>query len=508
MALAGCTGGTPQRDDDGPDPVTSAAGPEEYDGTVTLEDGRGLHLHCVGEGSPTVMTEAGDEDAGDAYDGVVDVVAETTRICQYDRANLGSSDTAPGPRQLDDLVGDLAGVLEKGEVPGPYLLVGSSGGGYIVAGYAETHPDQTAGVVLVDTSEPFPDPPRFIVEETDPDAPENVEHRDYLQVEKDAWAGRTSLGDIPVIVISNEFTPGEIDEARTESEKHAMRTNVAHSRGWFALSPHARQVVVHTGHDVTGIAPDIVASLIVQAVDEVRGTPHDALAEPTLSGPLYMGGDLTQMTLECFGHGSPTVLLEAGDDSGARDVFPDEMLRRLARHHLTCAYDRLGTGRSSEPSEERRSLSDVVAATDRMLSAAGVPGPYLLVGSSGGGMVATAFARLHPERVAGLVLLDVGVPNPHLGREFHGAEAWGGPEHIDWVAGEREMALVERIGTFPVLVLAAADGQTDDPRDQRFWFRLSPRSTLRVVPGDHDFYQQDPAATARAVLRLAQGATS
>ena len=49
---------------------------------------------------------------------------------------------------------------------------------------------QIAGLVFIDTAAPFRNPPREIVEETDPDNPANIEKRDYLQVEKDAWEDR------------------------------------------------------------------------------------------------------------------------------------------------------------------------------------------------------------------------------------------------------------------------------------------------------------------------------
>ncbi len=98
-----------------------------------------------------------------------------TRTCVYDRANLGRSGPAPGPRGLGEVVGDLDRLLDAAQIPGPYILVGTSGGGYITAGYAFAHPEQVAGMVFVDTGAPFRNPPREIVEETDPNNPENVE---------------------------------------------------------------------------------------------------------------------------------------------------------------------------------------------------------------------------------------------------------------------------------------------------------------------------------------------
>ena len=135
-----------------------------------------------------------------------------TRTCVYDRANLGRSDPSPGPRQLADLVADLEGLIKAGKIPGPYVLVGSYGGGYIPVGYAVDHPDQIAGMVFVEVTAPFPTPPAEIVELTRWDSPSNVEHRDFLQVEKDAWAARRRVGEIPMTVISTKYSAAAIKE--------------------------------------------------------------------------------------------------------------------------------------------------------------------------------------------------------------------------------------------------------------------------------------------------------
>ena len=84
-------------------------------------------------------------------------ISEVARTCVYDRANLGRSDPAAGPRGLSDLVGDLEALLQAAKIPGPYVLVGTSGGGYITAGYAYEHPDEVAGMVFVET------PPRSAI---------------------------------------------------------------------------------------------------------------------------------------------------------------------------------------------------------------------------------------------------------------------------------------------------------------------------------------------------------
>ncbi|HYH58450.1 MAG TPA: alpha/beta hydrolase [Thermoleophilaceae bacterium] len=258
IALAGC--GDDEDDPSGspeegttPNSETTPSASEGLDRVVKVDGDRGLYVRCAGSGSPTVVMEGGDGDTSDSYAFAEPAVSKVTRVCVYDRANLGQSDPAPGPRGLADLVGDLAGWLEAAEIPGPYVLVGTSGGGYITAGYAVEHPQNTAGLVLIDTAAPFQNPPKEIVAETDPANPENVEKRDYLQVEKDAWNARRRIGDIPVKVVSVK-----------------MRRNVERQKGWLVLSPRAEQIVVNTGHAVEEDDPELVIDVILDAVKEAR----------------------------------------------------------------------------------------------------------------------------------------------------------------------------------------------------------------------------------------------
>ena len=244
--------------------------PQGVDGVVKIDGDRGLYVRCMGSGSPTVVMEGGDGDTSDSYAFAEPAVSEVTRACVYDRANLGRSDPAPGPRGLSELVGDLERLLRAAEIPGPYVLVGTSGGGFITAGYAYAHPNQVAGMVFVDTGAPLENPPREIVEETDPNNPTNVERRDYLQVEKDAWAGRRRIGDIPVAIVSVKFSAEAIDESPFPAERRAMQRNVERQQGWLVLSPHAKQVVVHTGHAVEEEKPDLVIDVILDVVKEAR----------------------------------------------------------------------------------------------------------------------------------------------------------------------------------------------------------------------------------------------
>ena len=231
-----------------------------------------IYVRCSGTGSPTVILEGGDEDTGASYDFAVPSLAKVTRTCSYDRANLGLSDPAPGPRGLPELVADLEHAITAARIPGPYVLVGTSGGGYITAGYAFAHPEQVTGHGLRRRGRPVPGPARPVVRDTQWDSPANIEKRDYLQVEKDAWSAREQVGDIPVTVISNEYTPEQIAAAEFASERRGMRTNVKDQKGWLILSPQAKQVVVHTGHAVEEADPALVTNAILDVVQAARAT--------------------------------------------------------------------------------------------------------------------------------------------------------------------------------------------------------------------------------------------
>jgi pimeloyl-ACP methyl ester carboxylesterase len=247
---------------------TSASG--MLDRVVKIDGERGLYIRCTGHGSPTVVMEGGDDDTSDSYAFAEPAVAKVTRVCVYDRANLGQSDPDPGPRGLRELVGDLEGLLEEAKVPGPYVLVGTSGGGYITAGYAYEYPRDVAGLVFIDTAAPFRNPPKEIVEATDPNSPENVEKRDYLQVEKDAWNARTRIGDIPVKIVTVKFSREAIKESPFPAERQLMRRNIERQKGWLVLSPRAEQIVANTGHAVEEEDPQLVTDVILDAVNEAR----------------------------------------------------------------------------------------------------------------------------------------------------------------------------------------------------------------------------------------------
>lgn len=115
--------------------------------------GRRLHLYCAGQGSPTVILEAGAGSFSIDWSLVQPDIAKTVRVCSYDRAGYGWSDPGPEWDTVDQAARDLNTLLAKaGERP-PYVLLGQSMGGLFARWYQHEHPEEVAGMVLIESYE-------------------------------------------------------------------------------------------------------------------------------------------------------------------------------------------------------------------------------------------------------------------------------------------------------------------------------------------------------------------
>src|SRR4051794_28849360 len=116
--------------------------------------GHRLHLSCAGSGSPTVVLQPGGGEMSSNLGWIAPAVARDTRVCVYDRAGRGWSEPADTPQNGAQIATDLHTLLQRGHVPGPYVLAGHSFGGLYVLAYAARYPDEVAGMVLVDSTAP------------------------------------------------------------------------------------------------------------------------------------------------------------------------------------------------------------------------------------------------------------------------------------------------------------------------------------------------------------------
>ena len=114
--------------------------------------GHRLHIHCLGEGGPTVVIDAGAGGWSIFYRGIQERVAAETRTCAYDRAGLGWSEPGPAPRTSTRMAEELHALLDGAGLEPPFVLVGHSLGGYNARLFADRYPAEVAGVVLAESA--------------------------------------------------------------------------------------------------------------------------------------------------------------------------------------------------------------------------------------------------------------------------------------------------------------------------------------------------------------------
>ncbi len=113
-----------------------------------------MYIDCLGEKSPTVLIDVGLGDASANWLKIARTLSKNVKVCLYDRAGYGWSDPGAGERTTDQIVHELNMLLELAAIPGPYVMVGHSFGGFTARYFAATYPEKTIGAVLIDSSHP------------------------------------------------------------------------------------------------------------------------------------------------------------------------------------------------------------------------------------------------------------------------------------------------------------------------------------------------------------------
>jgi pimeloyl-ACP methyl ester carboxylesterase len=250
-----------------------------------------LHISCAGSGGPSVILEYGLEASYLDWRMVQPEIARFTRVCVYDRAGYGWSDSSPRPRVPSVMAEELHTLLHNSGEPSPYILVAHSFGSYNAIMFAHQFPEDVFGLVLVDGMDtpsdfPFHWRKRIDLRAMQAAIPFGIPRwrgwcggaaPEHLRGEKQAITCRAnlyntfyrereslsasaqeirdigSLGDKPLIVI-----------ARDPSLEPSGRS------GWkliqeekLKLSTHAELVVATgSGHDVPITRPDLIIAAV------------------------------------------------------------------------------------------------------------------------------------------------------------------------------------------------------------------------------------------------------
>jgi len=255
-----------------------------------------LYIRCVGTGRPTVVIDTGVGETAESWESVVDALAESTRVCTYDRAGYGRSEPGPMPRDGQRAADELHRLLLESGEDGPFVLVGHSLGGLNMQVFAATYPEQVVGAVLLDPSplawiqgEGFPELVALFEQETaglrvaaeaagasaDPKERAQAPFLEALASEYEEVFGGTgrqvgaisSFGQLPLTVIgATEPEPGfgEYADAfrqfwNEESQKLAAKSE----QGRFVLAQGS-------SHHIHLDAPQLVIDEVLALVEEAR----------------------------------------------------------------------------------------------------------------------------------------------------------------------------------------------------------------------------------------------
>ncbi len=122
----------------------------KYPGRMVPVGDHQLHVHCVGTGAPTVVLEAPALGFSESWRLVQAALAKTVRVCAYDRAGLGWSESSDGRFDAQVIPDELHTLLAGAGEHAPYLLVGDGLGAAFATQFAAQFPTDTAALVLLD----------------------------------------------------------------------------------------------------------------------------------------------------------------------------------------------------------------------------------------------------------------------------------------------------------------------------------------------------------------------
>jgi pimeloyl-ACP methyl ester carboxylesterase len=280
--------------------------------------GRRMNLYCTGSGAPTVVLDAGGGGWSLVWRYVQPAVAQTTRVCSYDRAGLGFSDPGPLPRTTDAIADDLHALLHAAGIAPPYVLVGHSMGGFDMRVFADRYRAEVGGMVLVDPAvedldwapivpllatfdaqqvpfmracaekpqacSPRPDP------SYDPALQQAMSRLTSLpsfwqtnasELEESLGADRGEVrseqiryGNLPLIVLTGGAQFKRYQRAIAASDEQVARAQKAwsdaHDRVASESSRGINRHVANAGHDIQIEQPSAVSTAILEAVTQVR----------------------------------------------------------------------------------------------------------------------------------------------------------------------------------------------------------------------------------------------
>lgn len=297
----------------------SIAGKIQPDGQFAEVENHKMHYLKTGSGGPTVVFETAFDPAGHLqWYHIQQKLPKTYTTFSYDRSGILWSERGPNPKTGEKIAEELHTLLEKAEVPKPYILVGHSFGGMLTRFFVKKYPQDVAGVILVDSQ--YPDDGKYLSPELYKmvnqglpggflkfantfgvarlmfknmfpadaqykyqnsimpamlykSADATLEEQDHMKAIKEEAAKINSFGSIPLFVL----TAG--DQTRYDSfikdkkiKKEMLEAWTAMQKDLLRLSTDSRQITVPgSGHYINQDQPKIIEEAVNEMYHKVAG---------------------------------------------------------------------------------------------------------------------------------------------------------------------------------------------------------------------------------------------
>jgi pimeloyl-ACP methyl ester carboxylesterase len=167
----------------------------------------------------------------------------------------------------------------------------------------------------------------------------------------------------------------------------------------------------------TPSTPSSITSAVATAAAPTAAPTAAATTPPTRFDDRVQLADGGWLAAKCIGTGSPTILLEAGGTEGNMQSWGTQFPLLLAATTTVCRYSRRdgeGSSEAPDPLTWASMLDDAKALLATVKKEAGIGGPYVFVGWSFGGEVATGEAIAFRGETKGLVILDTDFPRDFM----------------------------------------------------------------------------------------------
>ena len=275
VVLAGFWGGAAELrgapTESGERPVTLA-----HPGTLArIAGGKTINFECMGAGSPTVILTAGLGGSSADWSDVQPQVAQTTRVCAWDRPGSGFSSKSTGHETAAETTADLIAALKVAGIKGPYIVAGHSLGSYESLLLKDRAPEAVVGMVLVDPS--IPDQgDRLNKAVGKPPLSGRALLNPLFISSKQVLDPKRNYGEMPIIVLTStkvpELPPGTPDAVSARATFAAMDAEMHRGHAELAAlsSRGVQRAVPDSGHYIQSDQPNAVIGAIREVISAAR----------------------------------------------------------------------------------------------------------------------------------------------------------------------------------------------------------------------------------------------